>query len=35
LLVELAIATSIPMNEWQTAEQILTAVEILEQQNGN
>jgi hypothetical protein len=34
-LVELAIATHIPMSEWETAEQILTAVEILEQQNGN
>jgi hypothetical protein len=33
-LVELAIATHIPMSEWETAEQILTAVEILEQQNG-
>jgi len=33
-LVELAIATSIPMREWETAEQILTAVEILEEQNG-
>jgi hypothetical protein len=34
LLIELAIATSIPMREWETAEQILTAVEILEEQNG-
>jgi hypothetical protein len=34
-LVELAIATSIPMNEWESAEQILTAVEILkERSNG-
>jgi hypothetical protein len=36
LLVELAIATSIPMKEWESAEQILTAAEILkEQNNGN
>jgi hypothetical protein len=35
-LVELAIATSIPMKEWETAEQILTAVEILKGgKNGN
>jgi hypothetical protein len=35
-LVELAIATSIPMKEWETAEQILTAAEILkERNNGN
>jgi hypothetical protein len=34
-LIELAIATSIPMNEWESAEQILTAVEILkERSNG-
>jgi hypothetical protein len=33
-LIELAIATAIPMSEWQTAEQILTAIEILEQRNG-
>jgi hypothetical protein len=33
-LIELAIATSIPMSEWETAEQILTAMEILEQTNG-
>jgi hypothetical protein len=32
--VELAIATQIPMSEWQTAEQILTAIEILEKRNG-
>jgi hypothetical protein len=34
LLVELAIATSIPMSEWESAEQILTAVEILEKRNA-
>jgi hypothetical protein len=33
-LVELAIATKIPMSEWQTAEQIITAIEILEKMNG-
>jgi len=33
-LVEVAIATSIPMSEWQTAEQIMTAVEILKEKNG-
>jgi hypothetical protein len=33
LLVELAIATSIPMREWETAEQILTAAEILKERN--
>jgi hypothetical protein len=30
----LAIATGIPMREWQTAEQIYTAIEILEKRNG-
>jgi len=34
-VIDLAIATSIPMNEWQTAEQILTAMEILEKRNGS
>jgi hypothetical protein len=34
LLVELAIATNIPMSEWHTAEQILTAIEILEKRYG-
>jgi hypothetical protein len=34
LLVELAIATSIPMKNWETAEEVLTALEILEQRNG-
>jgi hypothetical protein len=33
--VELAIATHIPMSEWQTAEQIITAIEILEKRNGS
>jgi hypothetical protein len=28
-------ATGIPMKEWETAEQILTAIEILEKRNGN
>jgi hypothetical protein len=32
-LIELAIATSIPMSEWKTAEQILTAMEILKERN--
>jgi hypothetical protein len=31
LLVELAIATQIPMSQWQEAEQILTAIEILQE----
>jgi hypothetical protein len=34
-LVELAIATHIPMSEWVEAEDILTAIEILEARNGN
>jgi hypothetical protein len=34
-LIELAISTSIPMSEWETAEQILTAVEILKERNGD
>jgi hypothetical protein len=33
-LVELAIATQIPMSEWVDADDILTAVEILEERNG-
>jgi hypothetical protein len=33
-LIELAIATGIPMSEWETAEAILTAIEILEKRNG-
>ena len=33
--MELAIATHIPMSEWKTAEDILTAVEILEKQLEN
>jgi hypothetical protein len=33
--VELALATNIPMSEWQTAEQIITAIEILEKRNGS
>jgi hypothetical protein len=32
--VELAIATQIPMSEWQTAEQIMTAIEILKEKHG-
>jgi hypothetical protein len=31
--VELAIATHIPMDKWETAEDILTAIEILEARN--
>jgi hypothetical protein len=34
-LVELAIATQIPISEWVEAEDILTAIEILEKRNGN
>jgi hypothetical protein len=33
-LVEVAIATGIPMREWESAEDILTAIEILEKKNG-
>jgi hypothetical protein len=33
-LVELAIATKIPMSEWVDADDILTAIEILEARNG-
>jgi hypothetical protein len=33
--VELAIATQIPMSEWQTAEQIMTAIEILKEKHGS
>jgi hypothetical protein len=33
-LVELAIATNIPMSEWVDADDILTAIEILEERNG-
>jgi hypothetical protein len=32
-LVELAIATQIPMDKWQSAEDILTAIEVLEERN--
>jgi hypothetical protein len=34
LVVELAIATQIPMQYWETAEDILTALEILKDRNG-
>jgi hypothetical protein len=27
--------TGIPMSEWQTAEDVLTAFEILKERNGN
>jgi hypothetical protein len=30
----LAIATGIPMSEWTSAEDILTALDVLEKQNG-
>jgi hypothetical protein len=30
----LAIATQIPMSEWVDADDILTAIEILEKRNG-
>lgn len=33
ILVELAIATGIPMSEWITAEQVMTAIEVLEKRN--
>jgi hypothetical protein len=33
-LVEVAIATGIPMREWESAEDIFTAIEILEIKNG-
>jgi hypothetical protein len=33
-LVQLAIATQIPMSEWVDADDIMTALEILEQRNG-
>jgi hypothetical protein len=34
-LVELAIATKIPMSEWVDAEDILTAIEVLEARHGS
>jgi hypothetical protein len=33
-LVELAIATQIPMSEWVDGEDVLTAIEILEERYG-
>jgi hypothetical protein len=33
-LVELAIATKIPMSEWVDADDILTAIEVLEAKYG-
>jgi hypothetical protein len=33
-LVQLAIATKIPMSEWVDADDIMTALEILEKKNG-
>jgi hypothetical protein len=33
-MVELSIATGIPMSEWVDAADILTALEILEKRNG-
>jgi hypothetical protein len=33
-LVELAIATQIPIREWVEAEDILTAIEVLEARHG-
>jgi hypothetical protein len=33
-MVELAIATQKPMSEWTDADDILTAMEILEKRNG-
>jgi hypothetical protein len=34
-LVELAIATQIPMSEWTDAADILTAIEVLEKRHGS
>jgi hypothetical protein len=34
LLVELALATQIPMSEWIEAEDIYTAIEVLEARYG-
>jgi hypothetical protein len=34
-LVDLAIATQIPMSEWVDADDIYTALEILEARNGS
>jgi hypothetical protein len=34
-LVELAIATQIPMSEWVDADDIYTAIEIMEARYGN
>jgi len=34
MLVELAIATHIPMSEWVDADDILTAIEVLEARYG-
>jgi len=33
-LVELAIATKIPMSEWVDASDVLTAIEVLEERHG-
>jgi len=33
-LVELALATKIPMSEWVDADDILTAIEVLEARHG-
>jgi hypothetical protein len=33
-LVELAIATQIPMKEWVDADDVYTAIEVLEQRYG-
>jgi len=33
ILVDLALATGIPMQYWETAEDVLTAIEILEAKN--
>jgi hypothetical protein len=30
-----AIATGIPMKEWQNAEDLLTAIEVIKERNGN
>jgi len=34
LIVQLSVATGIAMDQWKSAEDILTAIEILEKKNG-
>jgi hypothetical protein len=35
MIVEVAIATQIPMSEWTEWEDLLTAIEVLKERNGN